>query len=105
MMIYNNCISSLAWQGCPLISYLTFLFSICEHDNHIGDEGFIGLCKRAKATLVIPPEMGYGSVGEGATIPGGATVSSDMPHIISTSLAIEKISPSIGMIFKKFDQV
>ena len=25
------------------------------------DEGLIGLCKGAKATLIIPPEMGYGA--------------------------------------------
>ena len=28
------------------------------------DEGLVGLCKGAKATLVIPPEMGYGAQGE-----------------------------------------
>ena len=40
-----------------------------------GDEGILGLCKGAKATLVIPPEMGYGARGAGRDIPGGATVS------------------------------
>lgn len=40
-----------------------------------GDEGIVGLCKGAKATLVIPPEMGYGASGAGGDIPGGATVS------------------------------
>ena len=40
-----------------------------------GDEGIVGLCKGAKATLVIPPEMGYGARGAGRDIPGGATVS------------------------------
>jgi FKBP-type peptidyl-prolyl cis-trans isomerase len=29
------------------------------------DEGLVGLCKGAKATLIIPPEMGYGDAGEG----------------------------------------
>jgi len=38
------------------------------------DEGLVGLCKGAKATLVIPPEMGYGESGAGADIPGGATL-------------------------------
>jgi FKBP-type peptidyl-prolyl cis-trans isomerase len=28
------------------------------------DEGLVGLCKGAKATLIIPPEMGYGDSGE-----------------------------------------
>jgi FKBP-type peptidyl-prolyl cis-trans isomerase len=39
------------------------------------DEGIVGLCKGAKATLVIPAEMGYGASGAGGDIPGGATVS------------------------------
>ena len=38
------------------------------------DQGLIGLCKGAKATLVIPPELGYGANGAGADIPGGATL-------------------------------
>jgi FKBP-type peptidyl-prolyl cis-trans isomerase len=41
----------------------------------VGDEGIIGLCKGAKATLIIPPDMGYGASGAGGVIPGGATVS------------------------------
>ncbi len=39
------------------------------------DDGIVGLCKGAKAVLVIPPEMGYGETGAGNDIPGGATVS------------------------------
>lgn len=35
------------------------------------DEGFVGLCKGAKAKLTIPPEFGYGENGAGADIPGG----------------------------------
>merc|ERR1712086_1235654 len=42
------------------------------------DEGLLGLCKGAKATLVIPPEMGYGDSGAGADIPGGATLHFDI---------------------------
>jgi FKBP-type peptidyl-prolyl cis-trans isomerase 2 len=42
------------------------------------DEGLIGLCKGAKATLVIPPEMGYGESGAGGDIPGGATLNFDV---------------------------
>ena len=41
------------------------------------DEGLVGLCKGAKATLVIPPDMGYGERGAGADIPGGATLNFD----------------------------
>ena len=42
------------------------------------DEGIVGLCKGAKATLVIPPDMGYGENGAGADIPGGATLNFDV---------------------------
>merc|ERR1712238_175608 len=42
------------------------------------DEGLVGLCKGAKATLVIPPEMGYGEAGAGGDIPGGATLNFDV---------------------------
>merc|ERR1719253_2561591 len=38
------------------------------------DEGILGLCVGAKANLVIPPEMGYGTSGAGGDIPGGATL-------------------------------
>ena len=43
-----------------------------------GDQGLLGLCKGAKATIVIPPEMGYGASGAGANIPGGATLNFDV---------------------------
>lgn len=42
------------------------------------DEGLVGLCKGAKATLVIPPDMGYGESGAGGAIPGGATLNFDV---------------------------
>mmetsp|Transcript_13274 Transcript_13274/g.33402 ORF Transcript_13274/g.33402 Transcript_13274/m.33402 type:complete len:207 (-) Transcript_13274:1028-1648(-) len=42
------------------------------------DEGLIGLCKGAKAILVIPPEDGYGDRGAGPDIPGGATLNFDV---------------------------
>ena len=38
------------------------------------DFGLLGLCKGAKATLVVPPELGYGDRGMGSDIPGGATI-------------------------------
>ena len=42
------------------------------------DEGLVGLCKGAKATLIIPPALGYGDRGAGADIPGGATLRFDV---------------------------
>jgi len=42
------------------------------------DEGLVGLCKGAKATIVIPPDMGYGDSGAGDDIPGGATLKFDV---------------------------
>mmetsp|Transcript_40270 Transcript_40270/g.80723 ORF Transcript_40270/g.80723 Transcript_40270/m.80723 type:complete len:205 (-) Transcript_40270:378-992(-) len=42
------------------------------------DEGIVGLCKGAKAILIIPPEMGYGVQGAGGDIPGGATLRFDV---------------------------
>lgn len=38
------------------------------------DQGIVGLCKGATATLVIPPHLGYGESGAGGAIPGGATL-------------------------------
>mmetsp|Transcript_13886 Transcript_13886/g.37800 ORF Transcript_13886/g.37800 Transcript_13886/m.37800 type:complete len:211 (-) Transcript_13886:160-792(-) len=42
------------------------------------DQGLLGLCKGAKATLVVPPDMGYGADGAGDDIPGGATLNFDV---------------------------
>lgn len=57
----------------------TFDFQIGQGSVIKGwDEGLLGLCKGAKATLVIPPEMGYGASGAGGDIPGGATLNFDV---------------------------
>ena len=32
------------------------------------------MCPGEKRTLIIPPDMGYGSRGAGGAIPGGATL-------------------------------
>jgi FK506-binding protein 14 len=57
----------------------TFDFQIGQGSVIKGwDEGLVGLCKGAKATIVIPPEMGYGAQGAGADIPGGATLNFDV---------------------------
>ena len=43
------------------------------------DQGLIGLCAGAKATLVIPPDLAYGDRGAGGgAIPGGATLAFDV---------------------------
>mmetsp|Transcript_3760 Transcript_3760/g.4614 ORF Transcript_3760/g.4614 Transcript_3760/m.4614 type:complete len:215 (+) Transcript_3760:71-715(+) len=57
----------------------TFDFQIGQGSVIKGwDEGLQGLCKGAKATLVIPPDMGYGDAGAGGDIPGGATLNFDV---------------------------
>ena len=38
----------------------------------------IGLCKGAHATLVIPADEGYGDIGAGTKIAGGATLNYDI---------------------------
>ena len=56
----------------------TFDFTIGQGQVIRGwDEGIVGLCEGAKATLVVPPEMGYGPKGMGI-IPGGATLHFDI---------------------------
>jgi FKBP-type peptidyl-prolyl cis-trans isomerase 2 len=38
------------------------------------DDGIMGLCVSAKASLIIPPEFGYGERGIEGNVPGGATL-------------------------------
>ena len=61
------------------------------------DKGLVGLCKGAKATLVIPPDMGYGDRGAGADIPGGATLNFDVEVVDITE------GPPEPNIFKDLD--
>eukprot|EP00933_Yihiella_yeosuensis_P063552 TRINITY_DN66723_c0_g1_i1.p1 TRINITY_DN66723_c0_g1~~TRINITY_DN66723_c0_g1_i1.p1 ORF type:complete len:282 (-),score=70.87 TRINITY_DN66723_c0_g1_i1:264-1109(-) len=42
------------------------------------DEGVRGLCKGDSATLVIPPDLGFGEEGDGAEVPGGAILQADV---------------------------
>ena len=42
------------------------------------DQGLVGLCKGAKAKLIIPPHLGYGKQGAGREIPGDATLNFDV---------------------------
>ena len=61
------------------------------------DEGLVGLCKGAKATLIIPPALGYGDRGAGADIPGGATLNFDVEVVDITE------GPPEPNIFKDLD--
>ena len=61
------------------------------------DKGLIGLCKGAKAILIIPPEMGYGSNGAGDVIPGGATLRFDVEVVYVTE------PPPVPNLFPKLD--
>eukprot|EP00933_Yihiella_yeosuensis_P079963 TRINITY_DN93382_c0_g1_i1.p1 TRINITY_DN93382_c0_g1~~TRINITY_DN93382_c0_g1_i1.p1 ORF type:complete len:204 (-),score=56.88 TRINITY_DN93382_c0_g1_i1:302-913(-) len=57
----------------------TFDFQIGQGEVIQGwDQGIVGLCKGAKATIVVPSAMGYGDDGAGADIPGGATLNFDV---------------------------
>ena len=56
---------------------MTFDFQISGGNVIDGwDLGIVGLCKGAKATLVIPPSLAYGDNSIEDIIPAGATVSS-----------------------------
>ena len=56
----------------------TFLAGL-EHVTKGLDLGVIGLCKGARAAVIVPPELAYGDEGkEEAGIPGGATVRFDV---------------------------
>ena len=84
-------------------SFLT-TFSFPKHlaigaqGSEVGwDQGLLGLCVGAKATLVIPPAMGYGDQGAGGDIPGGATLNFDV-EVVSSSPA-----PPPPNLFKEID--
>jgi len=62
------------------------------------DEGLLGLCVGAKATLVIPPAMGYGDSGAGADIPGGATLNFDVEVV-----SIGDSAPAEANLFVELD--
>lgn len=61
------------------------------------DQGLLGLCVGAKATLVIPPALGYGEQGAGGAIPGGATLNFDV-EVMGTAPA-----PPPPNLFKEID--
>ena len=60
------------------------------------DQGIIGLCKGAKANIVIPPEFGYGASGAGQSIPGGATLHFDV------GAWTEDVSNTINLLSRRY---
>jgi hypothetical protein len=64
------------------------------------DEGLQGLCKGAKAKLIIPSEFGYGEVGAGGKIPGGATLNFDVEVVDITDPPARPPTPNV---FKMID--
>ena len=61
-----------------------FNFHIGLGDTMEGwEKGLLNLCKNAKVTLIVPPNLAYGSVGAGdGLIPGDATLNFDI-HILN----------------------
>ena len=56
------------------------------------DQGLTDMCVGEKRTLIIPPELGYGSRGAGGAIPGGATLKFDVELV---SIGVEAPPPNI----------
>ena len=77
-----------------LITFTTLLLCIGW------DEGLQGLCKGAKAKLIIPSEFGYGEVGAGGKIPGGATLNFDVEVVDITDPPARPPTPNV---FKMID--
>ncbi|KAI4500137.1 hypothetical protein M0802_004554 [Mischocyttarus mexicanus] len=61
------------------------------------DQGLLDMCVGEKRKLIIPPELGYGDVGAGNVIPGGATLTFDVELINISD------SPPTANVFKEID--
>merc|ERR1740127_405264 len=89
----------------------TFDFQIGEGMVIKGwDEGLLNLCKGAKATLVIPPEMGYGDDGAGDDIPGGATLNFDVEVVdvkdeVPEGAGMDGEEDQTALLQKQFDEI
>jgi len=77
--------------GAPGGAY-TFTFGMGEVIDG-WDEGLKDLCKGAKATLIIPPELAYKNIGNGFDIPADATLKFD----------VEIVEVEEQSFFAKFD--
>jgi FK506-binding protein 14 len=76
----------------------TFDFTIGQGQVIKGwDQGIVGLCLGARATLILPPDLGYGEKGAGGDIPGGATLNFDI-EVVDI-----KDAPPQPNIFKEID--
>mmetsp|Transcript_15389 Transcript_15389/g.36902 ORF Transcript_15389/g.36902 Transcript_15389/m.36902 type:complete len:230 (-) Transcript_15389:82-771(-) len=64
------------------------------------EEGIVGLCKGAKANMVIPPSMAYGDEGAGDIIPAGATLHFDVEVV---DILIED-RPPLPVLFAHMDE-
>lgn len=75
-------------------------------DLHLGDaqllrgwqQGLLGLCEGARATLIVPPDLGYGADGDGPDVPGGATLNYDVEVI-----RVGEVSVMSRNLFKMLD--
>mmetsp|Transcript_853 Transcript_853/g.1075 ORF Transcript_853/g.1075 Transcript_853/m.1075 type:complete len:221 (-) Transcript_853:202-864(-) len=59
------------------------------------DQGLTDMCIGEKRTLIISPEMGYGSSGAGGAIPGGATLNFEVECLDITDSAPAQEQPNI----------
>lgn len=81
----------------------TFDFTIGQGSVIQGwEEGLLGLCKGAKANIVIPPDMGYGEQGAGADIPGGATLHFDV-EVVDVQEGVPGEPNGMPNVFKQID--
>lgn len=104
-MHYTGTIDETSSAGTPGKQFdssrggATFDFKIGEGQVIQGwDKGLLNLCVGAKATLVIPPEMGYGADGAGEDIPGGATLRFDVEVV-----GVSDSAPPPENLFAKLD--
>jgi len=80
---YTGCLSKDGAKGAKFDSSVDrgqpFDFTLGAHQVIAGwDEGVAGMKVGGQRTLIIPPELGYGSRGAGGVIPSNATLIFDV---------------------------